>query len=337
MARGLKFWIKKVEGLYYPCSENKGADQLRGYREADLRRCYRICKKPVSSPCGSNIMLSSMCHNMYNASDVFRRMVLNPDFIGEYGVDRIFPFTFKTLFYRTPYSYCCCPCAYQNEYFDYLSNKEAIDQKEGRHIDEAMFEQIVQNIADSRCPHTNGVEEKYFTYSAVDTDHILAVSGSRESMKEVINWEHLYFSSIFQVHPFVNLVLKNSCQISEAIKYVRTGQFMYPIRLKDNHEIVHWKRLSVLECCARKRNSKAFQHILMTRRPHTLTCNDLACVYDLAFKYRLKELLDSLIKKGFKKFVHQESLYTKYHENKKAGEANRCGGSYCVQPPKGFG
>ena len=29
MARSLKFWILKVEGLYYPCSENKGADQLR--------------------------------------------------------------------------------------------------------------------------------------------------------------------------------------------------------------------------------------------------------------------------------------------------------------------
>ena len=29
------------------CSENKGADQLRGYREADLRLCFRICKNPV--------------------------------------------------------------------------------------------------------------------------------------------------------------------------------------------------------------------------------------------------------------------------------------------------
>ena len=26
MSRGLKFRIKVVEGLYYPCSENKGAD-----------------------------------------------------------------------------------------------------------------------------------------------------------------------------------------------------------------------------------------------------------------------------------------------------------------------
>ena len=30
MARGLKVLIYKVEGLYYLCSENKGADQLRG-------------------------------------------------------------------------------------------------------------------------------------------------------------------------------------------------------------------------------------------------------------------------------------------------------------------
>ena len=44
MARGLKFRIKKVEGLYYLCIENKGADQLRGYREAHLRICFRICK-----------------------------------------------------------------------------------------------------------------------------------------------------------------------------------------------------------------------------------------------------------------------------------------------------
>ena len=34
---------------YYPCSENKGADQLHGYRKADLRLCFRICKKPVFS------------------------------------------------------------------------------------------------------------------------------------------------------------------------------------------------------------------------------------------------------------------------------------------------
>ena len=34
-------------------SENKGADQLRGYREADLRLCFRkYAKKPVFSQQG---------------------------------------------------------------------------------------------------------------------------------------------------------------------------------------------------------------------------------------------------------------------------------------------
>ena len=36
-------------GISYPCSENKDGYQLRSYREADLRLCFRICKKPVFS------------------------------------------------------------------------------------------------------------------------------------------------------------------------------------------------------------------------------------------------------------------------------------------------
>ena len=43
MAIGWKFRIYKEEELYYPSSENKGADQLRGFREADLRLCFGIC------------------------------------------------------------------------------------------------------------------------------------------------------------------------------------------------------------------------------------------------------------------------------------------------------
>ena len=43
-ARSLKFRSEVEEELYYPSSENKGADQLRGYREADLRLCFRLCR-----------------------------------------------------------------------------------------------------------------------------------------------------------------------------------------------------------------------------------------------------------------------------------------------------
>ena len=45
MVRGLKFRIQEVEGLYYLCSENKGADQLCGYSTADLHLCFCTYKK----------------------------------------------------------------------------------------------------------------------------------------------------------------------------------------------------------------------------------------------------------------------------------------------------
>ena len=33
--------------MYYRCSKNKGADQLRGYRKADLRLCVPIIMQIV--------------------------------------------------------------------------------------------------------------------------------------------------------------------------------------------------------------------------------------------------------------------------------------------------
>ena len=54
-ARSLKFRIEVEEELYYPSNENKGADQLRGYCEAELRLCFRICRLLVFPWGGSNV------------------------------------------------------------------------------------------------------------------------------------------------------------------------------------------------------------------------------------------------------------------------------------------
>ena len=48
--------------MFYPHSENKGADQLRGYREADLRVCFRICKKPDFYDEAHFVYIINMCH-----------------------------------------------------------------------------------------------------------------------------------------------------------------------------------------------------------------------------------------------------------------------------------
>ena len=48
-ARNLNFQILEEEEAYSPCSENKNADQLRGFRKADVRLCFRICRLLVFS------------------------------------------------------------------------------------------------------------------------------------------------------------------------------------------------------------------------------------------------------------------------------------------------
>ena len=57
-ARSLKFWSKVEEEMYYPSSENKGADQLRGYCEADLRLCFCLCRLLVFPWGGSFIKIN---------------------------------------------------------------------------------------------------------------------------------------------------------------------------------------------------------------------------------------------------------------------------------------
>ena len=46
--------------MYYPNSENKGADQLRGYREADLRLCFCLCILLVF-PWGGSFLTPKIC------------------------------------------------------------------------------------------------------------------------------------------------------------------------------------------------------------------------------------------------------------------------------------
>ena len=59
MARGLRLWISNVEGLFYLCSENKGADQLRSNCRADQHLCFSHMQKAgflmVFGPCCENL------------------------------------------------------------------------------------------------------------------------------------------------------------------------------------------------------------------------------------------------------------------------------------------
>ena len=74
--------------MYYPSSENKGADQLRGYREADLRLCFRICRLLVFPRDGSNIK-----------SCIFKKV--NVDLLSSFSLHSVYPSVCRTDGYGT--------------------------------------------------------------------------------------------------------------------------------------------------------------------------------------------------------------------------------------------
>ena len=59
-----------MEDLYYPSSENKGADQLCGYRKADLCLCFCLCRLLVFPDGGSYYTSSVTCSYVHAKSIV---------------------------------------------------------------------------------------------------------------------------------------------------------------------------------------------------------------------------------------------------------------------------
>ena len=64
--------------MYYLKSENKGADQLLGYREADLHLCFRLCRLLVF-PWGSSYMfiIFGIGKTSLSITDDYNNMNLN--------------------------------------------------------------------------------------------------------------------------------------------------------------------------------------------------------------------------------------------------------------------
>ena len=83
--------------------------------------------------------------------EIFRKLETNqymPDF------DYRTRFTFQTLFYTSPCSYRCCPCAFQNEFLDYIAENGDINEK--------VYEKIIQSIIAGKCPHVSDTTPEYW-------------------------------------------------------------------------------------------------------------------------------------------------------------------------------
>ena len=71
--------------MYYPFSENKGTDQLPGYREADLCLCFRKCRLFVFSRVAQIKYYKPIYMYMYFSVHYFRDFFSSPEPLGSQG------------------------------------------------------------------------------------------------------------------------------------------------------------------------------------------------------------------------------------------------------------
>ena len=107
-------------------------------------------------------------------TDAFRTLVTNqymPDF------DYRGRFQFETVFYKTGYSYACCPCAFQHEFLTYISDDGSIDEK--------VYEDIVSYIVFGRCTHVGrGVPDAWVKETSVSGLQIAVAVSTKQAEQD---------------------------------------------------------------------------------------------------------------------------------------------------------
>ena len=111
-----------------------------------------------------------------DSADLFRHLLTTKTLPEKTRSD--YEFGFRTVFYIHGSSYCCCRCAYDHEYFTYISNTGEIDKDK--------FDKLAKAVECGYCEHAIRFKNKdYLKETKVYATHVLAALGS-EDMVEVV-------------------------------------------------------------------------------------------------------------------------------------------------------
>ena len=176
-------------------------------------------------------------------------------------------FTFKTVFYVTPYSYRCCPCSYEFEYLEFISDTGEIN--------ETMFQNVLQSLTNGQCPHVDGADADHVRNTACHGLHVAAalednavLQHHRDYRSEYMYYSYMYsgLAALFWISPCHMAVLKGKGRSLKAMldMYPRTSTdwtFLYWYRSEEDRNKILFVESSFLEQCVRKDNAallKAF-------------------------------------------------------------------------------
>ena len=208
-------------------------------------------------------------------SEIFKNLVVNGGKIPE-NLQNDYVFSFQTVFHTTSnnLTYCCCTCAFEHEYFDYID--------ESGNINKNVLDKIVECIRNGACPHVDMAPEECVMKTSVNGLHVVAALGSEERLVWYLkNISHVtaITSGVFKLQPYLITLLKNKrIVMNTGYNILRQYQlsllapndfqantrFLYAQRSPENCQTIRIQRMSISEVCVQHRSTAMLKYIFKT-------------------------------------------------------------------------
>ena len=223
-------------------------------------------------------------------------------------------FTFKTVFYVTPYSYRCCPCSYEFEYLEFISDTGEIN--------ETMFQNVLQSLTNGQCPHVDGADADHVKKTACHGLHVAAalednavLQHHRDYRSEYMYYSYMYSgpAALFRITPCHMAVLKGKGRSLKAMLdiYWRTSsdwRFLYWSRSEDDRNKILFVESSFLEQCVRKDNAALLKAFINWDVRKGRVGMDISSALKFAILHKQSKCKDILLR-NMKKFERMADVF----------------------------
>ena len=229
-------------------------------------------------------------------SEVLRRLVSKQTIEGLNYTDK--RFSFHTVYYNTPYSYRCCPCAFIHEYVQYIANDGTVDWKQ--------YDLIEQRIIAGRCPHVADVPSKCARETKVNAIHIAIASNNVEVANRYYQDYGYAPTKIFKLTPFRLALARGNIDIIDIAQtsLLHSGKFtgsnlvhakkmMFAYRVK-NKETLNIDYIPTTLFCLRYKKKDLLRRVLHPLVVHSGIDEALALSFKTGDQESQEDILEYL-------------------------------------------
>ena len=230
----------------------------------------------------------------------FRNLVTN-EYMTDFNYGKVF--SFQTVFYQTAYSYCCCPCGYEHEYMDYISDTGEINEE--------TYDKIVKSISDGRCPHADDVPAEWLKETRINGLQIALAVGSEQAVKKHLDVDvsgtSLSETGLYKLNIFAIAMIKNNYEHANFYyrsvalhhnfytNFIDRNLVLKPCRSIRVQSYIKLTEVSHLEACVEKRDITLLKSILRESLDLLIVHDNLGEAFKYTVKNDLPELQDALL------------------------------------------